>query len=98
MKKIILLLIIPVLVFCNGCGNSKKEGTSSAIPGMKEVQIKINGNALLVMVPSDSTKGRLEIVEPTGKTFNGGLETISGQLAENDRNRTVKRKSLPNPI
>ncbi len=102
MKKIILLLIIPVLVFCNGCGNSKKEGTSSTIPGMKEVQIKINGNALLVMVPSDSTKGRLEIVEQSwgateikmGKDFqisiaegDGDISLIKSDIAGNDVNK-----------
>ena len=102
MKKVILLLIAPAIFFAAGCGNSKKNDSNSSMPGMKEVQIKVNGTPLLLMVPSDSTKGKVEIVEQNwgateiklGKDFqisisegDGNITLIKSDIAGNDVNK-----------
>ena len=87
MKKILLLLAAPAILFLAGCG-SKPEDTTASIPGMMEVQLKINGNALSIMVP-DSTKGKLEMVEQSwgateikvGKDFQISIEEGEGDVA-----------------
>ncbi len=67
MKNRFLLLLAPAIIFLASCGGTKKEETVS-LPGMKQVDITINGNALTVIVP-DFTKGPLQIVEkPWGAT------------------------------
>jgi hypothetical protein len=68
MKKALLLLATPTLLFLFSCGGPKKEETVAATPGMMETSFKINGNNLSIMVP-DSTKGKMELVEqPSGVT------------------------------
>lgn len=88
MKKILLLLVAPVILVTASCGDSKTEDTAVSIPGMMEVQLKVNGNALSIMVP-DSTKGKLEMVEQSwgateikvGKDFQISIEEGEGDVA-----------------
>ncbi len=88
MKKILLLLLAPAMVFLASCGGSKTDETTASIPGMMETQLKINGNALSIMVP-DSTKGKLEMVEQSwgateikvGKDFQISIEEGEGDIA-----------------
>ncbi len=88
MKKILLLLATPAVLLLASCGGSKTEGTTSAMPGMMEVQLKINGNALSIMVP-DSTVGKMEMVEQSwgateikvGKDFQISIEEGDGDIA-----------------
>ena len=102
MKKILLVLITPIIILLGGCGNSKKNDTSSSMSGMKEVILKVNGTPLSLMVPSDSTKGKLEIVEQNwgateiriGKDFqitisegDGNIPLIKGDISNNDVNK-----------
>jgi hypothetical protein len=61
MKKALLLLAAPAILFFASCG-SKKTDEAVVMPGMKEISLKINGNALTMMVP-DSTHGKVEMVE-----------------------------------
>lgn len=101
MKKIILLLIAPAVMVISSCGGSKTEETATTIPGMMEVQLKINGNALSIMVP-DSTKGKMEMVEQSwgateikvGKEFQisiseseGDVPLMKSDIAGNDVNK-----------
>lgn len=87
MKKILLLLSAPAILFLASCGDSKTEETAS-MPGMMEVEFKINGNALSIMVP-DSTKGKLEMVEQSwgateikvGNDFQISIEEGEGDIA-----------------
>lgn len=87
MKKILLLLACPAILFFASCGG-KTEETAVTIPGMQEVQLKINGNALSIMVP-DSTKGKMEMVEQSwgateikvGKDFQISIEEGEGDVA-----------------
>ena len=89
MKKILLLLASPAIIFFASCGGSKTDDTTVAIPGMMEVQLKINGNALSIMVP-DSTKGKLEMVEQSwgateikvGKEFQISIQEGEGELTD----------------
>lgn len=86
MKKLLLLLAVPAVLFFVACGESKKETVS--IPGMMEVDLKINGNQLSIMVP-DSTNGKMEIIEqPWGATeikvgteFQISIEEGQGDIA-----------------
>jgi hypothetical protein len=88
MKKIFLLLATPAVLFLAGCGDSKTEEIATSMPGMMEVELKINGNALSIMVP-DSTKGKMEIVEQSwgateiqvGKDFQISIEEGEGDVA-----------------
>ncbi|MBA3972543.1 MAG: hypothetical protein H0X46_10485 [Bacteroidetes bacterium] len=87
MKKILLLLATPAVLFLAACGGTKTDETVT-MPGMTEVQFKINGNALTMMVP-DSTKGKLEMVEQSwgateikvGKDFQVSIEEGEGDVA-----------------
>ncbi len=66
MKKTLLLLAAPALLFFAGCGS--KPAPAAAMPGMVEKTFKVNGSNLTIMVP-DSTKGIAEITEqPSGAT------------------------------
>jgi len=100
MKKILLLFITSAILFIASCGDSKKE-ENPAIPGMMQVDIKINGNDLLIMVP-DSTQGKLEIMEQSwgateikvGKEFQisisegeGDIALMKSDIAGNDVNK-----------
>ena len=97
MKKILLLLATPALLFFLGCGGSKTE-ESAPMPGMMGVSFKINGNDISVMVP-DSTKGKMELVEQSwgateikvGTDFqisieegDGDIELIKSDIAGNE--------------
>jgi hypothetical protein len=87
MKKILVLLAAPAILFLASCGGTKTEETVS-MPGMMEVQLKVNGNPLSVMVP-DSTKGKLEMVEQSwgateikvGNDFQISIEEGEGDVA-----------------
>jgi len=87
MKKILLLLATPALLFFSSCGGSKTE-ESAPIPGMMVVDLKINGNALSIMVP-DSSKGKMEMVEQSwgateikvGPDFQISIEEGDGDVA-----------------
>ena len=86
MKKILLLLAAPAILFFASCGSKTEE--TAAMPGMTEVQLKINGNNLSIMVP-DSTKGKMEMVEQSwgateikvGKDFQISIEEGEGDVA-----------------
>jgi hypothetical protein len=86
MKKILLLLAAPTILFWASCGSKTEETTS--IPGMMEVQLKINGNPVSIMVP-DSTKGKMEMVEQSwgateikvGDEFQIAIEESEGDIA-----------------
>jgi hypothetical protein len=88
MKKILLLLATPALILLASCGGSKTDATTPAMPGMMEVELKINGNPLSIMVP-DSTKGKMEITEQSwgateikvGKDFQISIEEGEGDVA-----------------
>lgn len=88
MKKILLLLATPAVLLLGSCGGSKEEPTAAAIPGMMEIELKINGNPMSIMVP-DSTKGKLEMVEQSwgateikvGKDFQISIEEGEGDVA-----------------
>src|SRR4051812_13520261 len=87
MKKALLFLAVPALLFFAGCGNSKTE-TSAVMPGMMEQNLKINGSNLVVMIP-DSSKGKAEIVEQSwgaveikvGPDFQISIEEGDGDMA-----------------
>lgn len=100
MKKIVLLLIVPTVIFFAACGG-KKEDAKNSIPGMMEVNLKINGNELSIMVP-DSTKGKMDMVEQSwgateikiGKEFQisisegeGDMPLMQSDIAGNDVNK-----------
>ena len=100
MKKLLLLLAVPAILFFVSCGGSKKDAPVS-IPGMMEVTLKINGNTLSIMVP-DSTKGKMEMVEQSwgateikvGKEFQlsisegeGDIALMKSDIAGNDVNK-----------
>lgn len=86
MKKLFLLLAAPAVLFLASCGSKTEE--AATMPGMTEVQFKINGNALSIMVP-DSTKGKMEMVEQSwgateikvGKDFQISIEEGDGDIA-----------------
>ena len=88
MKKLVLLLATPAIIFYASCGNSKKDDTATTIPGMIELSLKINGNQLSIMVP-DSTKGKMEVVEQSwgateikvGKDFQISISEGEGDIA-----------------
>lgn len=87
MKKTLLLLAAPALLFFSSCGGSKTD-ESIAMPGMTEVVFKINGNNLSVMVP-DSSKGKMEMIEQSwgatefkvGSDFQLSIEESDGDAA-----------------
>lgn len=87
MKKTLLLLATPAILFFASCGGSKTE-EKTTIPGMTETTIKVNSNDLLIMIP-DSTKGVAEITEqPWGATeikvgadFHISVEENEGDIA-----------------
>lgn len=88
MKKALILLAAPALLFFASCGGSKTEETTASMPGMMEVSLKINGNELSIMVP-DSTKGKMEMVEQSwgateikvGKEFQISISESEGDVA-----------------
>ncbi len=88
MKKTLLLLATPALLFFSSCGGSKTEESTAPLPGMMEVGLKISGNNLLMMVP-DSSKGKMEIVEQSwgateikvGSDFQISIEESDGDIA-----------------
>jgi hypothetical protein len=87
MKKTLLLLATPALLFLLSCGGSKKNEAAAIMPGMKEVNLKINGNNLSIMVP-DSTKGKMDLVEQSwgateikvGSDFQISIEESEGDI------------------
>lgn len=88
MKKLILLLAAPAILTIASCGDSKKDDAAVSIPGMTEVNLKINGNQLSIMVP-DSTKGKMELLEQSwgateikvGKDFQISISEGEGDIA-----------------
>jgi len=88
MKKLILLLATPAILTILSCGGSKKDDAAVSIPGMTEVNLKINGNQLSIMIP-DSTKGKMEMVEQSwgateikvGKNFQISISEGEGDIA-----------------
>ncbi len=87
MKKLLLLLAVPAILFFASCGGSKTDAPVS-MPGMMEVTLKINGNSLSIMLP-DSTKGKMEMVEQSwgateikvGKMFQISISEGEGDIA-----------------
>jgi hypothetical protein len=88
MKKIIILLAAPAMIFMAACGGTKTEDNAVSMPGMMEVNLTINGNQLSIMVP-DSTKGKMELVEQSwgateikvGKDFQISISESEGDVA-----------------
>lgn len=88
MKKILLLLATPAMLFMASCGGSKTDSTTASMPGMMETTIAVNGTKLSIMVP-DSTKGKLEVVEQSwgateikvGKEFQISISEGEGDIA-----------------
>ncbi len=88
MKKALLLIAAPALLFFLSCGGSKTEESNAPMPGMMEVGLKINGNNLSIMVP-DSSKGKMEIIEQSwgateikvGTAFQISIEEGDGDIA-----------------
>ncbi len=88
MKTLFLLVATPAILFFASCGNSKKDDATTTIPGMTELNLKINGNQLSIMVP-DSTKGKCEVVEQSwgateikvGKDFQISITEGEGDIA-----------------
>lgn len=88
MKKVLLFLATPAVLFLAGCSDSKPQDATNLIPGMMEVELKINGNPLSIMVP-DSTKGKIEIADQSwgateikvGKSFQISIEEGEGDVA-----------------
>ena len=102
MKKFLILLITPIIILLGGCGNSNKDANSSVLSGMMEVKIKVNGTPISLILPSDSTKGRMEIVEQNwgateikiGKDFQVTISEGEGniQLTKGDISGNVVNK------
>lgn len=101
MKKALLILATPAIIFFSSCGGSKTEETTVSMPGMMETTIAVNGNKLTIMVP-DSTRGKLEVVEQSwgateikvGKEFQisiaegeGDIALTKSDIAGNDVNK-----------
>jgi hypothetical protein len=88
MKKVLLFLATPAVLFLAGCSDSKPQDATNLIPGMMEVELKINGNPISIMVP-DSTIGKMKIVEQSwgateiqvGKDFQISIEEGEGDIA-----------------
>jgi hypothetical protein len=88
MKKALILLIAPSILFFASCGGAKKDDKTASMPGMMEVTLKINGNPLSIMVP-DSTKGKMQMVEQSwgateikvGKEFQISISENEGDIA-----------------
>ena len=88
MKKLFIVLLAPAFSLLMSCSGSKTNETTSAPAGMKEVQLKINGNSLSIIVP-DSSKGKLEIAEQSwgateikvGKDFQISISESEGDIA-----------------
>jgi len=86
MKKTLLVLAAPALLFFSSCGGPKTDESTASMPGMMEVSFKMNGNDLSIMVP-DSTKGKMQLVEqPSGATeiTVGSVFQISIEEGEGD--------------
>ena len=67
MKKT-LLLLAPTLIFFASCVGGKKNEAAVILPGMTEVNFKINGTPVSIQVP-DASNGKLEItVQSWGAT------------------------------
>jgi hypothetical protein len=60
MKKFIIALAAPIILFCAGCGHSSDEGESTE--NLNEIKIVILGDSLSIMVP-DTITGQKEIKE-----------------------------------
>ncbi len=88
MKKTLILLAAPAILFIAACGGGKSEDTTASMPGMMEVNLSINGTPLSIMVP-DSTKGKMEMVEQSwgateikvGKEFQISISESEGDVA-----------------
>ena len=86
MKKNLVLLFAPAVLFLASCGNSKSNDDSTV--GMKEVKLVILGDSLSIMVP-DSLQGTLEITEQSwgateikiGEKFQVSIEQNNGDVA-----------------
>ncbi len=100
MKKLYFILFASAVYFISSCGGAKTEGTAVP-PGMQEVQLKINGNPLSIIVP-DAQKGKLEVTEQSwgatevkvGKDFqisitegDGDIALTKSDIAGNDVNK-----------
>lgn len=88
MKKVLLLLAAPAMIFFASCGGTKTEEATASMPGMMETNFTVNGNHLSIMVP-DSTKGKLEVIEQSwgateikvGKDFQISITESEGDIA-----------------
>jgi hypothetical protein len=86
MKKAVILLSAPVLLFLASCGGSKTE-EEVILPGMMKVQLLVAGDTLSMIIP-DSTKGKVDIVEQpwgateikVGKDFQLSIEQGEGDI------------------
>lgn len=88
MKKALLLLVLSTILIHVGCDDSKKGEAATVKPGMMDLNLKVNGNALTITVP-DSSIGRLEMTEQSwgateikvGKHFQISISEGQGDIA-----------------
>ncbi len=92
MKKKLLLLVVPAVLFFDSCGSKAPE--VATMPGMMETTITINGNQLTIMVP-DSTKGKLQVVEQSwGATEIKVAKDFQISISENEADVVLKKTDI----
>ena len=87
MKRILLLMTIPAIIFFASCGGSKVE-EEVILPGMMKVEFAVAGDTLSMIVP-DSSKGKLDLIEQgwgatelrIGENFQISVEEGEGDIA-----------------
>jgi len=86
MKKALILLAAPAMIYFSSCGGTKAE-EEVILPGMMKVQFVVAGDTLSMIIP-DSTKGKVEIIEQpwgatevkVGKDFQVSIEQSEGDI------------------
>lgn len=94
MKKVILLLVLSAIIVSPGCNNTKKEGVASVEPGMMELELKVNGNSLVITVP-DSSIGKLEVTDQSwGATEIKVGRNFQLSISEGEGDITLKKSDI----
>jgi hypothetical protein len=87
MKKILVTLIAPTVLFMASCGHSSN-GEEEATENLKEIKVVILGDSLSILVP-ESVTGNMEIKEQAwgateikiGEKFQVSIEQSEGDIA-----------------